>query len=284
MTTRDALTRQLGSLGHVDPELIAEITAGGRPPFAEVAGATPHGTAVVRRHRSRLVVALAAVGAVLAVAIPATALEFGMPQTIDQFITGDAPSQAKETIPGLIAAQAREGRTVQTITPELTTSGPEGTVALYELTYTQGLIGLAIVDTSNTPPRIAADTAGPPPLLAPGHMLDARLGTVYLPNRDPYYFAGVTAPQVASVDYVDPLGNTRPISVANGYMLGWLAPQTGGGYGDGELIARDSSGVAIGRLDVCQEPAAGEVSMRQHLAGTSDNVKAACALPFQAGG
>jgi hypothetical protein len=114
-------------------------------------------------------------------------------------------------------------------------------------------------------------------------VFDVRLAAIRFPNRDPYIFAGVMAPEVTSVEYVDPLGFTRSISSANGYMLGWLAPQPGGGYGYGELLAHDANGAEIGRIDICQTRA-GEVDMRQHRLGMPDDPKTACALPRQRDG
>jgi hypothetical protein len=293
--TRDPLVRQLDALGPVDPGLLAMITDGARPRvLAGIPAAA--GSTRRRRRRSRVLIVLAAFAILLAIVLPAAALQFGVPdsvhrflshdakpETVHQFLASDAPPQAKETIRREIANDVHESWKIRTITPEVATSSPEGQVSLYRLRFSQGLVGLALIDTGHSPPRVGGVTAGPPPLLQAGDVIDVALGAVRIPNRDPYYFAGTVAPQVARVEYVDPLGDARPIATAHGYVLGWLAPRPDGRYGYGELIARDASGAAIGRVDICETPA-NQADLREHSAGMPDDVKAACALPRQRNG
>lgn len=213
-------------------------------------------------------------------AAPALALRTSLYESIHDFLVGNAPAQAHEAITTLLKSSmsSREGSTPDQIALALNTTGPDGGVQLYSVHFANGDLGLAMVDVSNEPARIGGVTSGSSSVMSPSsdQAFDVRGSFIALPGSSPAYFDGVVRDSVAKVtlQYAD--GQTQAVDIGNGFMLGWIAPQSGVGYGDAMLIGRNAQGAEIGRTDVCS--VGKDVQFRPHTSDMPKDVTAACAL------
>jgi hypothetical protein len=265
--------RKLASVNPVPSDSIDQLAAL-LPPIPTI-NALPRRRGLPAPRRSVLV----AVATAAVMAAPAFALRTQLAQTIHDFLASDAPLQAKTAIAAIVKDTAVPGRgTPDQVRLVVTTTGPDGGVQLYELEFTNGDIGTTVVDTSNDPPQIGGGASwGPPRPLPPGQAIDVRGSGVDFPGKNAFYFDGIVNPQVASVDIAYPQGHTDSVATANGYMLGWIQPQTDGHYGDGELLARDAKGNQIGRFDICD--LGRDLEFRPHNPTMPTDPTAACAIP-----
>lgn len=236
------------------------------------------------RHRGTPRLALlAAVGIAAAVAAPALALRFQLPQSIHDFLVGDAPVQAKTVIGHFVRDTARvNGTAPDEVTLEISANGPEGALQLYKLHFPNGDVGETIIDTSDNPPRFRGGVAwGPPRPLPDRQALDVRGSGVEHPGQSPFYFSGLVAAQVTQVEVLYANGQRQEAPTANGYMVGWVLPDANEHYGDGKVIAENADGAQIGRIDFCGDTQNGvrDLEFRPHLQNMPDDPAAACSIP-----
>jgi hypothetical protein len=238
-----------------------------------------------RRRRSgvRRLALLGAGGVAVALAAPALALHSQLTQSINDFLQGSAPEQAKSVIGRFVRDTARvDGAAPDEVTLEVNANGPEGSLQLYKLHFANGDVGATIIDTSDNPPRFRGGVSwGPPRPLADGQALDLRGSGVERPGRTPFYFSGLVNAQVAKVEVVYPNGQSQSMPIANGYVMGWVLPEGSERYGDGKVIAENAAGAELARTDFCNDDQDGirDVQFRPHTSNMPDDPAVACLVP-----
>lgn len=227
--------------------------------------------------RRNVATLLAAATALLGLAVPALAFRQAIAESIGSFLGGDAPTQAKDAVAELVRGTSLPGiGKPDDVRLVLSAHGPEGDLQLYELRFSNGDVGTTVVDTTNDPPHTAASSWGPIRALAAGQTIDVRGSSVQFPGRSPVYFNGVIGPRVAQVQVQYPDGHTGSAVIGQGYVLGWIVPDTNGRYGDAQVIALDAHGAPVGRTDVCE--IGRDVQFRAHSSEMPTDPTVACTL------
>jgi hypothetical protein len=194
-----------------------------------------------------LVLALAASGSL--------ALVDALSETPQQFI-GDAtqPLNARTVIEQYLSQQRDTGFNLTGVQRVVTADTPDGEYGVYALTFTDGVIGTAVISSATG--GIAGITFGPPVTCPAGWALQAGSSMVETPGTTPLYLTGRAARSVTAIDVVYPDGHSTAAAVSNGYFLAWVIPLPGApnarsGFSPPvTLVAHDPGGNEIGRLSV----------------------------------
>ena len=241
----------------VDEQQIAAMLEAFAGPELPVSQPVLHASAR-RRRRSRRSLVLVWVGALaLATTVPAVALLGGSAETPAQFLTDSSePVNAKQAIKSMLspAQQDEPAYQLTSVRRAVTAETPEGEVRLYAFEFSNGYRGSAMISVGSD--KVGGIVWGPVTSCPPGWALRAGGSFVRFPGRTPLFVWGQVSDAVAALDVVYPDGHATPAVVSGGYFLGWVVP-TGDDPGTRasfsppvSLVARDSSGRAIGRLDV----------------------------------
>jgi hypothetical protein len=216
------------------------------------------GMASARKRSLRPTLLLAAALLALAVSVPALAFHDQLAQTIRQFLgSSDEPLNAKQLIEGVIRFPSGSGEQPYELTAirrVISADTPAGEVRLYELIFSNGDKGSAIVGVDD---RSAGGASWGPAMPCPrGWALQAGGSMIGGPGSTPLYLSGRASQQVNSLQVVYPDGHTTAAAVANGYFLAWVLPDeerraTRPSFvSPVELVARDRDDNEIGRLSV----------------------------------
>jgi hypothetical protein len=248
-------------------EIEALLTTFAGPPKPVARTQPSYGRGAPRRTIFLVAVALLA----LVVSVPALALHGQLAETISQFLGSKSqPQHAKEVIGGvargplqalpLIKGTIRstgtreEPYTLTRVREVVTASTPQGEIRLYELDFSNGYKGSAMVSVSTH--DVGGAAWGPDVPCPPGWALEAGGSMVTLPGRTPLLVSGRVGEAVAAVDVVYPDGHSSEAAVGNGYFLGWVLPVADAPTGRRgfsppvTLVARGNAGDERGRLSV----------------------------------
>lgn len=263
---------QLAAVNPVRSENVAELTPQ-LPPLR-----IP--PALRSARRSRIVLAGAAFGLSAVAVGSALAVTTNTFESLSSFLSSSAPQQARSAVAAITQSAVVTHRFGPPSAIELAVSanGPDGQVSVYRLQFAGGAVGSVMVDVSNATPHVDGATIGSQEEMTPASGLTVHNSFVGKPATSPVYFSGSVASNVVSVELLSADGETHPVDVANGEMIGWISPSaSSAGYTDAELIARNASGVTVGRVDACGSPT--DVDFRAHSSTMPDDVSAACVLP-----
>lgn len=221
-----------------------------------------HVPRALRRHdvtrRSIMVVGIAAV--FLAVFVPGSlALLRQLRETPRQFINDpNQPANARQIIERYLAGTGH-GPLPQPkligIRRVILTPTPGGVFGVYDLTFTRGSRGIAVI-SSKTGGVGGLAYGGPGPSCPPGWALQAGSSMVERPGRTPVYVVGRAAARVASVTVRYRSGQTDHVALANHYFLAWVLPvptargKERGATRSARIVARNANGGIVGQLRV----------------------------------
>ena len=221
--------------------------------------------------RSRRLVLLVAVGLLaLAVAVPALALHRQIAEGLNQFLADkEQPQNAKKMVEGFKHAPLQALPLIKgTLQPRgskelpykltsvrqvIAANTPSGEVRLYELNFSNGYKGSAMISVGNE--EVGGAVWGPDTPCPAGWALRAGGSFVSLPGRTPLFVSGRVGEEVASVEIVYPDGQMGSAVVGGGYFLGWVIP-TGESHDQADysppvrLVARNGAGQELGHLSV----------------------------------
>lgn len=219
----------------------------------------PH---ALKRHavtrRSIMVVGIAAV--FLAVSVPGSLALLGqLRETPRQFINDpNQPANARQIIKRYLA-RAGHGPLPQPkligVRRVILTPTPGGVFGIYDLTFTRGSRGIAVI-SSKTGGVGSLAYGGPGPSCPPGWALQASGSMVERPGVTPVYVVGRAAARVASVAVRYRSGETDHVALANHYFLAWVLPvptargRERGATRSARIVARDANGRIVGQLRV----------------------------------
>lgn len=229
-----------------------------------------------RRHRlrsrsRRTVFLVAAAVLALFVSVPALALHRQVAETINEFLGSKTqPQNAKDMIRDVVrgplqalplikgtlrpSGPIEEAYTLTNVRQVVAANTSQGEIRLYELNFSNGYIGSAMVSVSTR--DLGGAGWGPNVPCPSGWALRGGGSMVTFPGRTPLYVSGRVGDAVAAVDVVYPDGHTSPATLGNGYFLGWVLPVAGAPTGRTgfsppvTLVARNSAGQELGHLSV----------------------------------
>lgn len=231
---------------------------------------------VLRPHRRHMgivprrpVLLIAAALVALVVSVPALALRSQVSETINAFLgSSSQPQEAKDVIKGLArrplqalpliegtlhpSATSEEPYTLTSVRQVVSANTPQGEIRLYELNFSNGYKGSAMISVATR--DVAGASWGADVPCPAGWALRGGGSFVTYPGRTPLFVSGRVADTVASVEIVYPDGHTSSAAVGNGYFLGWVVPTANAATGRTgfsppvTLIARDSVGQELGHL------------------------------------
>ena len=234
-----------------DIRAMFEAFAGPAHPISDQEPISPKRAA---SRRTFILVAAAVVA--LGLFVPASLALLGQfSQTPHQFI-GDAsqPLNARKMIEQFISHKPGFEPTLTDVRPVVTANTPDGEYRVYELVFTDGIKGTAVVSSATG--GIAGMSYGPPAACPAKWALQAGGSMVAIPGKTPLYITGQTSNAVASVDVLYPDGHSTPAAISNGYFLAWAiplpgAPNSRSGFSPPvTLVARDAARNEIGHLSV----------------------------------
>jgi hypothetical protein len=242
-----------GSASTADLAALFEAFAGPPQPVQ-----VPH---ALKRHAvtRRSIIAFAIAAVFLAVSVPGSlALLKQLRETPRQFINdANQPANARQIIKRYLA-RSGAGPLHQPkligIRRVILTPTPGGVFGVYDLTFTRGSRGIAIISSKTG--GVGGLTYGPPQTCPAGWALQAGPSMVERPGVTPVYISGRAAPGVASVTVRYRSGQTIPVALANRYFLAWVLPvptargKARGATRSGRIIARNGSGKIVGQLRV----------------------------------
>jgi hypothetical protein len=228
-----------------------EAFAGPADPISDQEAVNPKRTA-----SRRTLVVLAAAVVTLGLSVPAALALLGQfSQTPQEFIADASQSKnARKVIEQFISHKPGFEATLTDLQRVVTANTPDGEYNVYQLDFTGGIRGTAVISSSTG--GIAGMSYGPPQPCPGKWALRAGGGMVLLPGKTPLYIDGQTSDAVASVDVLYPDGHSTPATVSNGYFLAWViplpgAPNSRSGFSPPvTLVARDAAGTKIGHLSV----------------------------------
>jgi len=239
--------------------------------FAGAAQPLSHSERRRSHRRWRRLVLLIAVGLLsLAVAVPALALHRQIAEGLSQFLADEKqPQNAKEMVKGVArgplqalplikgtlrpAGSTELPYTLTSVREVIAAQTPSGEIRLYELSFSNGYRGSAMISVDTQ--EVGGAVWGPDTPCPSGWALKAGGGYVTLPGQTPLFVSGRVGEAVASVKVAYPDGHTAPAAVGDGYFLGWVIP-TGESHDRANysppvtLIARNSAGKELGHLSV----------------------------------
>ncbi|MGZ4392108.1 MAG: hypothetical protein ACXVRK_08335 [Gaiellaceae bacterium] len=134
------------------------------------------------------------------------------------------------------------------------TPTPGGTFGVYDLSFTRGERGIAIISSKTG--GVGGLAFGPPLSCPAGWALQAGPSMVEQPGVTPVYVTGRTAERVSSVSVRYRSGQTDHVALANHYFLAWVLPippapgRKRGATPSARIIARDARGRILGELRV----------------------------------
>jgi hypothetical protein len=225
-----------------------------------------------RHRRSRRAVALVAVAVLaLVVSVPALALHEQIVQTVSHFLADkNEPDNAKQAIKNvsrgplkalpLIRGGIQPKGSVElpyaltSVRQVVDANTPQGEIRLYELNFSNGYKGSAMVSLSTH--DVGGASWGPEAACPSGWALRAGGSMVTFPGRTPLLVSGQVAEDVGSLVVVYPDGHTSAAVIGDGYFLAWVQPEAGASTDRTNfsppvmLIARDNKGRELGHLRV----------------------------------
>jgi hypothetical protein len=242
-----------GSVSTVDLAVLFEAFAGPPRPVQVPRALKRH--AVTRR--SILAFGIAAV--FLAVSVQGSlALLEQLRETPRQFINdANQPANARQIIKRYLA-RSGAGPLHQPkligIRRVILTPTPGGVFGVYDLTFTRGSRGIAIISSKTG--GVGGLTYGPPQTCPAGWALQAGPSMVERPGVTPVYISGRAAPRVSSVTVRYRSGQAIPVALANHYFLAWVLPvptargKAHGATRSARIVARNGNGRIVGELRV----------------------------------
>ncbi|MBA3735270.1 MAG: hypothetical protein H0W90_08740 [Actinobacteria bacterium] len=224
----------------------------------------------LHRTSRRAIVVAAVVVFALALSVPALALHEDVAQSVREFLAKKSePKNAKEEIEGVARGplQAfplikgtlrRSGSTelpykLTSVRQVVAANTPQGEIRLYELRFSNGYRGSAMVSVADR--GVSGASWGPDTPCPRGWALKAGGSFVTLPGRTPLFVTGRVGDEVASVEVTYPDGHTSRAAVGGGYVLAWVIP-TGNTRDPANysppvnLVARNTAGKELGHIFV----------------------------------
>jgi len=242
-----------GHVSTVDLAALFEAFAGPPRPVQVPRALKRH--AVTRR--SIMVVGIAA--AFLAVSVPGSLALLGqLRETPHQFINDpNQPANARQIIERYLAGTGhgplRQPKLIG-IRRVILTPTPGGVFGVYDLTFTRGSRGIAVISSKTG--GVGGLTFGWPLTCPAGWALQAGPSMLERPGVTPVYIAGRAASRVASVTVRYRSGQTIPVALGNHYFLAWVLPvptargKERGATRSARIIARNANGRIVGQLRV----------------------------------
>jgi hypothetical protein len=215
----------------------------------------------LKRHAvtRRSILAFGIAAAFLAVSVPGSlALLKQFRETPRQFINdANQPENARQIIKRYLSRTGhgplRQPKLIG-IRQVILTPTPGGVFGVYDLGFTRGSRGIAIISSKTG--GVGGLAYGPPLTCPAGWGLQAGPSMVERPGVTPVYIAGRAARRVASVTVRYRSGQTIPAALGNHYFLAWVLPvptargRERGATRSARIIARDANGRIVGQLRV----------------------------------
>jgi hypothetical protein len=178
----------------------------------------------LKRHAvtRRSIIAFGIAAAFLAVSVPGSLALLGqLRESPRQFINDpNQPANARQIIERYLAETGhgplRQPKLIG-IRRVILTPTPGGVFGVYDLTFTRGSRGIAVI--SSKAGGVGGLAYGPPQTCPSGWALQAGGSMVERPGVTPVYIAGRAAPRVASVTVHYGSGQTDHVALANHYFL-----------------------------------------------------------------
>jgi len=242
-----------GHVSTVDLAALFEAFAGPPRPVQVPRALKRH--AVTRRS----IIAFGIATAFLAVSVPGSlALLNQLRETPRQFINDpNQPANARQIIKHYLA-RTGHGPLPQPkligIRRVILTPTPGGVFGVYDLTFTRGSRGIAVISSKTG--GVGSLAYGPPLTCPAGWALQAGGSMVERPGVTPVYVVGRAAPRVASVTVRYRSGEINHVALANHYFLAWVLPvptargKERGATRSARIIARNADGKIVGQLRV----------------------------------
>jgi hypothetical protein len=242
-----------GSVSSTDLAVLFEAFSG--PPLPV------HVPRALKRHAvtRRSIIALGIAAVFLAVSVPGSlALLKQLRETPRQFINdANQPANARQIIKRYLG-RSGSGPLHQPkligIRRVILTATPGGVFGVYDLGFTRGSRGIAIISSKTG--GVGGLVYGLPQTCPVGWALQAGPSMVERPGVTPVYIAGRASRRVASVTVRYRSGQTISVALANHYFLAWVLPvptargKARGATRSARIIARDANGSIVGQLRV----------------------------------